>query len=114
MERKKVSELHKQHELWINSDIYHLTYAINRKEKRWEFLGYRCIHCNKLTQSINTTAKHDKGCTKLKFINRERKREFVEPERIVTTTGETWEPFHIMKSIKNKHLDNDKYNNNTG
>lgn len=111
MDRKKIIDLHKQHEITVNREIYHLTYAINKKEKRLEFLGYRCIHCNKLTQSISTVAKHDKGCAKLKFINRERKREYTEPAKIVTTTGEIWKPLEIYQ---NHSFDDDKYNNNNG
>lgn len=75
---------------------------------KWEFMGYRCVKCDRTVQNDSTVIKHGLNCKP-----REKKLRDEEPLMILDSKGESWTPFEINQekilpeTIENN---NDKYN----
>jgi len=74
-------------------DNYHLVYR-RPVTTKWQFVGYRCLNCDRVLKNDTTVPKHTLNCKKHVRVYK------VEPEPIITLdkVGQPWQPFEMNQN----------------
>ena len=74
---------------FIGNKDFHSSYNLNPKTKEWEFVGYKCMHCERLFKTSQVRVKHLNTCRGIS-----RKTIYVDPDpTIYDKNGKLWKPF---------------------
>lgn len=73
---------------FVGNKDFHSSYFYDTQKKEWQFLGYKCNHCEKTFKTSSVKVKHLDTC---KGISRKKQKEEEQP-LILNQKGEEWQP----------------------
>ena len=90
----KIQKLHEQYNRYPEYSKFHLSFQFDKKIKDWKFLGYRCVHCNKIFVKPGTIPQHVTTCRAIPNSNKHVSKTILplEKQQIVTQYGTEWKP----------------------
>ena len=71
---------------------YHLVYR-RLARNHWQFVGYRCLNCDRVIRNDVTVPKHSQNCKKHERIYK------IDPDpiKVLNKHGNDWEPFEMIQ-----------------
>lgn len=101
----KIDKPDSKDQLSVKSSTLYQSYRYSKMKKSWEFLGWRCTHCNIIFKRANTVPQHPDNCL---IRKRDLKKLEDQPSKIVTVDGREWKTVDINQKYSDPDTSNFK------
>lgn len=93
--KKTLQELHTENNKYPDHPLFYITYAYDKKNKEFKFIGYHCTKCGKVLKQKNSVPRHQQNCRLINTNPKHRHDDITEDTKILNKNGDVWQKTYI-------------------